>query len=61
MNGAGVSSRVPLYSAYSWVRKVPPRQVECDSDVSRLLLLDQGQEHGDETVNCIGGLPGGML
>ena len=34
-------------------------QVECDSDVSRLLLFDQRQEHGDETVNRIGGLPGG--
>ena len=34
-------------------------QVEGDGDVGRLLLLEQRQEHGDEAVDRIGGLPRG--
>ena len=34
------------------------RQVEGDRHVRRLLVVQQREEHGDETVNGVGGLPG---
>ena len=37
----------------------PAGQIEGDRDVGRLLALQQGQEHGDEAVDGIGGLSGG--